>query len=422
MPRVLLLLPTTTYRSEAFIAAATRLEVDVTVASERRNTLTHLNPSGLLTLDFKHPERAVKKVVDFSKRYPIDAVVPVDSEVTVVGSLMAKALGIRHNSPESAIAASDKHHMRNLLQRGGVPCPDFQWVPFDSDREAWARQLHYPSVVKPTSLSGSQGVIRVDSPEAFIDAAMRVERILKEVHASAERCDISQDGFLVEDFVEGPEIALEGMLCHGRLSVLAIFDKPDPLDGPYFEETLYITPSRHSVSIQEVMSGCVSQGAQALGLTEGPIHAELRWSDQGPSLIEINPRSIGGLCSRTLRFGTGISLESLILKHALHEEFVAPDCEARASGVMMIPIPRTGIYQEVLGVSEAESVPGIEQLIISAHPGQHLTCLPEGAQYLGFLFARGEHPEEVERALRESFACLDFSITTESVCDRQSDQ
>jgi len=424
MPRVLLLLPTTTYRTEAFVGAASRLGVDVTVASEQPNTLTRLNPAALLTLNFKEPQAAAQRVVEFSTSHSIDAVVPVDSQVVVVGAAISAALGLRHNSVESVTAAQDKHCMRQRFRQAGVPSPPFTLCSLDEDLATLAGRVDFPCVVKPLSLAASQGVIRADDEGQFVRAVNRLEAILKREYGMPTASESSGDGkaqsqvrspassrqFLVEQFVGGPEVALEGMLTRGELRVLALFDKPDPLDGPFFEETIYVTPSRLPTEMQDEIAQCAEQAAGALGLTEGPIHAELRLAKDGPSVIEINARSIGGLCSRVLRFGAGMSLEDLIIRHALDEDFEPPDRQSQATGVMMIPTARAGRFIDVRGLDEAKAVSGVEDVTISAHLGQRLVPLPEGSRYLGFIFASAESPERVERALRESHAQLEFLI------------
>jgi biotin carboxylase len=422
MPRVLLLLPTTSYRTEAFVRAATRLGVEVTAASEQPNALARLNPAGLLTLDFKNPQAAAQRVVEFSASHRIDAVVPVDSKVVVVGAAISAALGLSHNSVESAAAAQDKHRMRQRFQQAGVPSPPFTLCSLDEDRAALAGRVEFPCVVKPLSLSASQGVIRADDQRQFVCAVNRLEAILKREYSTppASNTDgesqsqlqspASSRQFLVEQFVGGSEVALEGMLTRGELHVLALFDKPDPLDGPFFEETIYITPSRFAAEMQAEIAQCAAQAARALGLTEGPIHAELRVTKDGPSVIEVNARSIGGLCSRVLRFGTGMSLEELIIRHAIEGDFQLPKRLSQAAGVMMIPTARAGRLIEVRGLDGAKAVGGIEDVTISVHRGQRLVPLPEGSRYLGFIFARGDSPEAVETALRESHAQLEFLI------------
>ena len=217
---------------------------------------------------------------------------------------------------------------------------------------------------------------------------------------------------LVEDYIPGAEVALEGLLDDGRLRTLALFDKPDPLDGPYFEETLYVTPSRLPAEAQAAIERAAAAAAASLGLRQGPIHAELRWNEGGAFLIEVAARSIGGLCSRTLRFGTDMSLEELILRQALGLPIDAAR-QGRAGGVMMIPIPAAGHLRRVEGVDAAAAVPGVETVEITARMNHPLIPLPEGDSYLGFIFARGETPAEVEAALRAAHARLAFEIVPE---------
>ena len=424
MPRVLLLLPTTTYRTQSFVEAAQRLGVNVTIGSEKPSTLTNLNPTALLTLRFDDPAHASRQAAEFAAKHPIDAVVPVDGQVVAVAAAICEMLGLRHNSVESIANAQNKHHMRQVFQQAGVPSSEYRLCSLDDERGALANGIEYPCVIKPLALSGSQGVIRVDTAEEFIQAVGRLETILKREQDATPASDASGDGraqsqvrspessrqFLVEQFVGGPEVALEGMLTRGELRMLALFDKPDPLDGPFFEETIYVTPSRLATEIQEEIAQCAAQAARALGLTEGPVHAELRLGKDGPSVIEVNPRSIGGLCSRVLRFGTGLSLEELIIRHALEEDFELPKRQSHATGVMMIPTARAGRLIEVRGLDEAKAVSGIEDVTISAHLGQRLVPLPEGSRYLGFIFARADSPQAVEAALRESHSKLEFVI------------
>jgi len=409
MPRILLLLPTKTYRAKDFLEAAHRLNVDVAVASEEASTLEGLNPAGLLTLNFLQPDEAVRWAVQFARQYPIDAVVGVDDDSTEVAATIAAALGLPHNSVESAHAARDKHRMHELLDRAGVPAPRFALFSLADDPVRLARQVEYPCVLKPTFLAASRGVIRANNEAEFIAAFQRIEAILQDPEVAAKGGSATRR-LLVESYVPGVEVALEGLLLRGELRVLALFDKPDPLEGPYFEETIYVTPSRLPTGAQLEIANCTARAAHALGLREGPLHAELRLNDEGPWVIEMAARSIGGLCSRTLRFGTGLSLEDLILRHALGLELESLERERQAAGVMMIPIPRAGVLKEVRGLEEANAVPHVEDITISAHIGQQLVPLPEGSRYLGFIFSRAQTPEQVEAALREAHRRLEFII------------
>jgi biotin carboxylase len=412
--RLLLLIPTTTYRTEDFMAAARRLDVDLVVATERPNVMAGEFPDHLLTVPFDDPERAARELAEYARRRPIDAVVPVDDETTVVGAAIAARLGLRCNPVGAVAATRNKRLMRERLAKAGVPGPAFTTVSVDEDAAAAARRMTYPCVLKPLVLTASRGVIRADEPAAFEAAFRRVRAILADPEVAA--LGDGTDQILVETFVPGVEVALEGLLVDGALRVLALFDKPDPLDGPYFEETIYVTPSRLPGGTQRAIAEVTAQAARALGLEDGPLHAELRLDARAPAatpypvMLELAARSIGGLCSRTLRFGTGLTLEDLILRRALDLPIASLEREGRAAGVMMIPIPRAGVLEKVEGLDAAGAVPLVEDVTISAHAGETLVPLPEGHRYLGFIFARGDDPAAVERALRDAHARLTFTL------------
>jgi biotin carboxylase len=409
MARLLLLLPTTTYRTEAFVEAARRLGVDLVCASERPSTLEALASDSLLTLDFTDPEGSARRVAEWSRDRPLDAVVGVDDLTTATAAAIAERLGLKTSRAAAVAAARNKYELRQHLAAAGLPVPRYRRLALDEDPRRAAAEVGYPCVLKPLALSASRGVIRADTPEQFVAAFRRIAALLArdDVAAAGEAARY----LLVEDYIPGAEVALEGLLVRGTLEVLALFDKPDPLEGPYFEETIYVTPSRLPAARQAAVADTTRRAAHALGLEEGPVHAELRLNERGVWVVELAARSIGGLCSRTLRFGTGMTLEELILRHALGWELPSLAREGRAAGVMMIPVPKAGHLTAVRGQAEAAAVPGIEEVAITAHLGQAVEPLPEGWQYLGFIFSRGESPEAVEAALRRAFAHLAFEIT-----------
>ncbi|MEP6802101.1 MAG: ATP-grasp domain-containing protein [Acidobacteriota bacterium] len=407
MPRLLLLLPTTTYRAADFLEAAARIGADVVVATEEASAVASVNPDGLWTLNFRDPEAAARRVLELSAKGPaLDAVLGVDDDTAVTAAAIAHALNLPHAPVSAAEAARHKGRMRDLLSAAAVPVPRHRVFSRDGDPSEAAAAVRYPCVLKPTFLAASRGVILANDPTEFRRAWERIERILDEPEAIARGGSAARE-ILAEDFVSGPEVALEGLLTDGRLRVLALFDKPDPLEGPFFEETLYVTPSRLPPQTQDAVADIVVRASRALGLTEGPLHAEVRIGSKGPVLIEAAARSIGGLCSRTLRFGTGMSLEEVILRHALRLP-ASPAREVAAAGVMMIPIPRAGIFERVIGLEAARRVEGIVEATITLRPGQKLVPLPEGSRYLGFIFSRGSSPAAAEEALRAAHAKLEI--------------
>lgn len=405
MPRLLLLLPSATYRAADFVAAAAALGVEVVVGSEHAQALAGAMGDRAVVVPLDRPEAASDIIVDLAGRVPLDAVVAVDDGGVLVAALAAERLGLAHNPPAAVAATRDKAAQRRTFAAAGVPSPAFRVVGPGGDVAALAAEVGFPCVVKPVSLSGSRGVIRADDPAAAVAAAERTRSIV------ATAGDDADGPLLVERFVPGPEVAVEALLRGGRLGVLAVFDKPDPLDGPYFEETLYVTPSRLPAPILDGLVAVVGVAAAALGLVEGPVHAEARLPPGGgPVVLEVAARSIGGLCSRALRFGLGVSLEELLLRSALGLPVDDLTREATASGVMMLPIPRSGTLVEVAGVDRARAVPGVVGVEITVPRGRPVLALPEGDRYLGFAFARGAAPDDVERALRAASAALDVVI------------
>ena len=408
MPRLLLLLPTATYRAEAFLAAARSLQLSVAIGMEHVPEGLPVPSGDVLLLDIRHPQAAAQTVVEFARDHPINAVIGADDVTAVAAAAVAEAVGLPHNSVASVTAARNKRQMRELLSSQDIPVPRHKVFPLDGDPKQFTKQVVYPCVVKPLILSASCGVIRANDEEEFMGAFRRVGALLTNLGLVAR--DEQARWILVEDFVPGIEVALEGLLTQGALQPLAMFDKPDPLNGPFFEETIYITPSRLSSDLQQKVVACASRTAEALGLREGPVHGEFRVNENGVWVIEMAARSIGGRCSRTLDFASGMSLEELILRHALRMPLPPLTRQEQPAGVMMLPIPYGGRLREVRGQAEARAVTGIVELTITAEPGDELVPLPEGTRYLGFLLARGATPEEVERSLRDAHRRLTVVI------------
>jgi biotin carboxylase len=406
---VLLVMRTRTYRANAFLRAAERLGVDVTVATEREQPLARLAPGATIALDFADPGRAQAQVRAFAAEYPIDAVVGVDDDTTVLAAQVAAALGLPHNPVEAVKAARYKDVMRLALSEAeAVLSPAFWLLSLGEDATTFARKLPYPVVLKPLSLAASRGVIRADNEDTFVQAFAAVASILAE--SELEPHDPGSSQILVEEFIPGVEVALEGLLVDGVLTTLALFDKPDPLDGPYFEETIYVTPSRLPRASRIEIAAAAQRAASALGLRSGPVHAELRLNERGAWIVEVAARSIGGLCSSTLRFAGGTSLEEIILRQAVGLDLGSLAREQLPAGVMMIPIPAAGVLRQVRGLEEATAVPGVTSVDITIPCGERVEPLPRASRYLGFIFAQAATPAEVERSLRRAHALLTFDI------------
>jgi biotin carboxylase len=415
MPRVLLVLPTATYRASAFLNAVDALGIDCVIASDEAPTLAGLMTGRVLALDLGRPDKAAETAVAFARQWPIDAVVGVDEASVLSAAHIAAALGMVHNPVAAVAATRDKRRLRALLAAGGVPQPGWVEVrgdPAGTAAAAAAQAVGLPAVVKPVDLAASRGVIRADTAGELATAISRVDALLRR----PDLCGPDGDPpLLVERFTEGAEIAIEGLLRSGAMTVIALFDKPDPLDGPFFTETLYVTPSRHHAETVAQAIAVTAAAVAAIGLAEGPIHAELRLARGGPVLIEVAARSIGGRCSSALLIRDGdneMTLEELILRHAcglpLHEPRLAPG----AAGVLMLPVPTSGVLRGVTGTAEAAALPGVTGVELTIPVGQAVEALPEGDRYLGFVVARGEDAAAVESSLRSAWSLIQADIET----------
>ena len=415
--KVLLVATTTGYQIRSFGEAARKLDVHLLFASDRCDRLDDPWWDQAIPVRFDDEERSVATVVSACNGIAPHGIVAVGDRPAGLAARLGRAFNLTWHSPGAATIARNKRLLRMTLQNAELPGPWFQSVSIDADPHSVAHAIAYPAVVKPLALSGSRGVMRVDTPAECVAAFERLRTLLKSRDVRIDRDD-AHDEVLVEEFISGAEYAVEAILDHGRFRLLAIFDKPDPLDGPFFEETIYVTPSAAEGAILERIEAAVAAAARAMGLCHGPVHAECRVRGESVYVLEVAARPIGGLCARSLRFvkegsADTVALEEVLLRHALGEGIDAWRRESIASGVMMIPIPKRGILRSVHGVADAQAVPGIEDVQITAKPETQLVPLPEGKSYLGFIFARTEHPAAVERALRSAHEHLHFVIDRE---------
>ena len=398
--------PASSYRIAAYLESAGRLDVDLTVVSEGRFALVPGEMQGI-RVDLSAGEVAVAAVLDAIAGSHVDAVVASDDATVELACRLSESLGLNHNPVSAARLARRKDLARGVQRNAGLNVPAFRVLDINAPLAGALVGVRYPCVVKPVAMAASRGVIRADDEATLLGAIERVRPIVALADVPEERSLL-----LVEDFVPGQEMVVEGMLRRGVLDVLALFDKPDPLDGPFFEETYYVTPSRLTRAEQQLAVATVATACDAYGLREGPIHAELRLNAAGAWLLEVAARTIGGECARLLRFGAGIGVEDLVLAHALDRSLeVVPD--QWAAGVLMLPIERAGVLRRVEGVLDACSEPGIEEVCIAVREGYRLVPLPEGGSYLGFVFARAATADAVEAALRRAHSHLRVVVAPE---------
>ena len=402
--KLLLLLPAAGYANQDFQDAALALGVEIVACADYCHRLAPgwgLPP--LMSVPFDQPETSVPQILA-ALHQPVDAVLASDDHGVELAARLREALGLPGNAVDAVMRLRDKLHFRQMQQALGLLHPAFSALLDGDDVDAVARSLGFPLVVKPRQMNASRGVIRANNLAELQRALTQVRRI-----QARHLRDAASLGVLIEGFIPGVEVALEGVLQQGKLQVLALFDKPDPLDGPVFEESIYVTPSRLPQATQSAVAVAVGRACAAAGISEGAIHAEARINDAGVWLLEIAPRAIGGLCGRTLSATLGMSSAEIVLRHALRLPLTIHASQV-AAGVMMIPIPASGILQAVDGVAAAQSVPHITRIEITAAIGQIIAPPPDGASYLGFIFSRAATPGDAEAALRAAHAQLVIRI------------
>jgi ATP-grasp domain/L-amino acid ligase C-terminal domain 2 len=415
-PRKRLLLFTSKlgYQTRSFGEAAEKLNIELLFVTDRCHQLEDPWGDHAIAVRFESPEEAAHAVMESQRKHEVDGILALGDRPAVAAAYAARGLGIHYNHPAAVEACRSKLRTREVFRDAGLPVPWFHSTPIAPLPEPALAGVSYPCVLKPLSLSASQGVVRANNRDEFLAAAHRLRRLLESPEIQATR-EPHHDHMIVEGYIPGREVAVEGLLTDGSLRILAIFDKPDPLEGPYFEETIYVTPSRLSTSQQHGIEQCTFRSVRALGLSQGPIHAEFRVNEEGIWPLEVAPRPIGGLCARALRFGekdsgATIGLEELLLRHALGMPGNDWPREEYSSGVMMIPVPKSGILEKVEGEEEARATPGITDLHITARLRDYIAAWPEGSSYLGFIFAKGNKPEEVESSLRLAHAEMHFTL------------
>ena len=413
--RLLLFTAKLGYQTRSFEEVARKLGVQLIYVTDRCHQLEDPWGDQAIAVHFESPEEAAYTVMETVRGQDVSGILALGDRPATAAAYAARGLGVRYNHPAAVEACRSKLRMKEVFRDAGLNIPWFRNLPIDPSPEPALLAISYPCVLKPLSLSASQGVVRANNREEFLTAAARVRRLLQSPEILATR-EANLDQMLAEGYIPGREVAMEGLLTDGVLSMLAIFDKPDPLEGPYFEETIYVTPSRLPESTQHAIEKCARGAVRALGLSHGPVHAEFRINEHGVWPLEVAPRPIGGLCARSLRFSLDgqvepIGLEELLVRHALELPGWNSPREQNASGVMMIPVPKSGVLEAVSGVEAARSIPGITELMITARLHDAIATWPEGSSYLGFLFARANTPERVEQALREAHEKLTFKIT-----------
>ncbi len=403
---VILIIPSASYRSNAFMNAADKLDLKILVVTDNSQVFSDQFPDNIITMNFDHWTEKLDEISEWSDRFNLKAVIGVDEESILLAAIFSQYLGIEHNSIESVMRTKNKLLMRFELKKARMNCPWFRSFSIEKLPDDIIEEINFPCVIKPTFLSASQGVLRVNNEQEFKEGFQILTDLLSQKKIK-KRGGEEANYIMVEEYIPGNEVSIEGIVSQGKLKILAIFDKPEPLEGPTFEETIFVTPTALSEAMQSSLYETAQQAMETLGIVKGPVHIEVRINSNGNYILECASRSIGGMCSKILEFQGGMSLEELILRSSLGRNIEKSNLSDTAKGVMMMPINNSGKLKEMRGVEEAISVDGITDLQITIKPGEMLDPLPKGDRYLGFLFAEGKNQEMVIKDLKNAWSKIE---------------
>ena len=406
---VILIIPSASYRTGPFMNAIRKLDLKVLVISDKSQVFSGKYPDNLIIINFNHWKDKSVEISKWAKNNGLKAVIGVDEESIVLAANLSNFLNVDHNSIESVLLTKNKYLMRTELKKTGLCSPWFKIFSIYESSNKIINEISFPCVIKPTFLSGSRGVMRVNTKKELSEGIKTLNELLS-LDELRKRAGKQSDYIMIEEYIPGKEVAIEGIVSEGKLTMLAIFDKPELLEGPTFEETIIVTPSVLTKKIQYSLLETLQVVVKALGIVKGPVHAEARINRNGNYILECASRSIGGLCSKVLEFQGGISLEELILRSYLGRNIEKSKLIGNARGVMMMPTEKKGILKEIGGVKDALVVNGVTDLQITVKPGEKLQPLPKGDRYLGFIFAEGNNQEFVINALKNAWSKIEIVL------------
>lgn len=401
LKKLLVILPANTYRAQRFLEAARKLGVDVFIATDSDFSPPDPSNSVIDGISFCDPKEAGRQIADIIRHQGPMSVLAVDEAAVEVAEWTRVALGLIDHPNSGILATRDKRELRQRLRENNISQPKtFDILELEQGRG----EIPFPVVVKPSKGSGSIGVTKAQNQQELTKSLITVQDVIAKM-------TISNQCIVVEEYIPGVEFAVDILVTDGKLHVLVIFEKPDPLVGPFFAETIYVTPPHLTDSQLEALHSVIQKCIRALSINNGPLHLELRLTSANDWVpIDIASRSIGGNCSNALAFASNTSLEELIIQNALGLEVINTQRERRASGVYMIPAETLGTLVAVHGVEAALKVRFVEDIQITVKPGTKTVPLPFDNQYLGFIFAKAPGAKTVEKALRTARALLEIEV------------
>jgi hypothetical protein len=384
MKKVLLVIPEKSYKSNDFVVAAKRLKIPFSIITDSQQVSERLSDN-IIVYNF---QKDISLEI-LEKLKNITHILPVDHSSLEFAAKLRDLLSATGNSYVSVMNAMDKYKSRTIFNDVTEVKIKNAYINDPKDLITFMSKINI-GVLKPTRGTASNKVIKVTQQN--MDQLL-IQNIIKD-------CD--ENELIIEEFIEGDEYAFEGILIDSKLSKFVVFEKPLAFVEPYFEESIYITPSNLSNEIIESVHKRLQKACQKLGLTNGPIHAEFKISNNEVFLIEINPRMIGGLCSRCLSFGLfKQSLEELILLSFSTGKFKKVELLSNYVGVLMLPVPKSGKFISI-NHNEIMKIENVSSVDITVSKNTLLQMPPNGERYLGFVFSQGENKSVVMRALESA--------------------
>ena len=381
MKKLLLVIPENSYKSNDFVTSAEKLDLDFLVITDSQQVSGQFSDTVIIHSFDKELENDVRE-----KLQDVTHILPVDHSALKFSAYLVDLLNAKGNNTKSINTAMNKFESRNIFNSISEIKIQNAIVNKIEDIEIFINE-NGTSVLKPIYGTASKSVIKVES---FQENKAEVEKLMQ---------DCSDQDLIIEEFVDGSEYALEGNLINSELNKIVIFDKPINYKEPYFEESIYIAPTEIPDKTQKEIVNLIGKACKKLGLENGPVHVEFKIHNKEIFIIEINPRMIGGLCSRCLSFGLfKTSLEEIALHAFLNNELKSIDLLSNFVGVLMIPTPISGKFISI-NKNELESIPNVSGVEITVSENSNLLEPPFGDKYLGFVFSQGDSKEKVMESL-----------------------
>ncbi len=381
MKKLLLVIPENSYKSNDFVVAAEKLGIDFLIITDSEQVSSKFSDTVIINkFDAELNKNNLKKLKD------VTHVLPVDHSALKFSGYLVDLLEVKGNKLESINLSMNKYESRKIFNSLLDIKVNNEIIKNIDDVNTFINK-NGTSVLKPIYGTASKSVLKINNVEKNKE---QIEKLMQ---------DCFDQDLVIEEYIDGKEYALEGTIINSELKKIVIFDKPVEYKHPYFEESIYITPSELSSEAEKRVVSIVDKACKKIGLEDGPVHVEFKINENQIFIIEINPRMIGGLCSRCLSFGLfKVSLEEIILHAFMNNELKNIELLNNYVGVLMIPTPKSGKFISI-NKEELENIPNISNVEITVPEGSDLLEPPYGDKYLGFAFSQGIDKKTVNESL-----------------------